>query len=207
MGSWVSRPGCPVLPSGPGQGSRLPSVCAWHSPFTSLTLGAFLQVGLPPWVPPHSFHKTTVLAVLYVPRHLLSLCPQQGFPLTHSRPVDPFAYSLPHLGTSARDTTSRLTARWSEQTRIWIQHDVASLRGLGTENRCQYGTILLNFSGDSALSAGCDSLSFNFESGGMHRVCLREPVPSTSASGWAWWGDGPPEHVETDDDKSSLDSD
>jgi len=31
-------------------------------------------------------------------------------------------------------------------------------------------TIILNFSGDSALSAGYDSLSFNFESEGMRRV-------------------------------------
>jgi len=42
-------------------------------------------------------------------------------------------------------------------------------------------TIILNFSDDSALSVGYDSLSFNFESGGMHRVWLCEPVPSTSA--------------------------
>jgi len=59
--------------------------------------------------------------------------------------------------------------------------------GSGTEIRCQYGTgssttgatrtetqrtlkmkktIMLNFSGDSALSAGYDRLILNFESGG-----------------------------------------
>jgi len=68
-------------------------------------------------------------------------------------------------------------------------------------------TIILNFSGDSALLAGYDSLSLNFESGGVYRVWLREPVRSTSASGWARWEDRPPENVETDDDESSLNSD
>jgi len=37
-------------------------------------------------------------------------------------------------------------------------------------------TIILNFSGDSALLAGYDSRSFNFDSGGMHRVWLSVSV-------------------------------
>jgi len=55
--------------------------------------------------------------------------------------------------------------------------------------------IILNFFGDSALSAGCDSRSFNFESGGVRRVLLREPCGAHQRQ------------AERDDDKSSRNSD
>jgi len=48
--------------------------------------------------------------------------------------------------------------------------------------------IILNFSGDSALSAG-HSLSFNFDSGAMRGVRLREHCGAHQRSGWARRGD------------------